>query len=152
MLTDPEDDETEHFVDVPDVESCPEDAGSEEEASASRPALTAAQSTSAPPTSKYDGRKRDPRYCHAEITCLWELVSVLALAIAPQIRNSETHAVMTPSGSFLATLPPFRVIACDAVARGPGDHDNSRSVTEHALAFPGSVRVSQPEEADDQGQ
>jgi ribosome biogenesis protein MAK21 len=28
---------------------------------------------------KYDGKKRDPLYCHAEMSCLWELVSTFTL-------------------------------------------------------------------------
>ena len=51
MLIEPEDEE-EHFVD------------------ADQPKPVASSSTSV-----YDGRKRDPKFAHADSSCLWELVS-----------------------------------------------------------------------------
>ncbi len=70
MLTDPEEqDEEEHFVDVKEDENADDDEEKSEKGEASVLAI-------APPKrSGYDGRKRDPRFANAQITCLWEIVS-----------------------------------------------------------------------------
>ncbi|KAI8065907.1 CBF/Mak21 family-domain-containing protein [Gongronella butleri] len=58
MLTTPEENDDEQFVDAPDDEDQDE----------SKPAAAL------PTMTLYDGRKRDPRFSHAEHSCLWELL------------------------------------------------------------------------------
>ncbi|KAG2184086.1 hypothetical protein INT44_009101 [Umbelopsis vinacea] len=57
-----EDDEEEHFEDAPD---------SDDEAASKKPTKATAASSHG---TKYDGRKRDPRFANADKTCLWELI------------------------------------------------------------------------------
>lgn len=67
LITQPEeDDDEEHFEDAPDSD---DDQDSDKK---SKAAATSASSHS----TKYDGRKRDPRFANADKTCLWELVSI----------------------------------------------------------------------------
>jgi ribosome biogenesis protein MAK21 len=62
MLIEPEDNEEEHFVDVP------------EDGSAVEPATVKAGNSKAAASNAYDGKKREPQYANAESSCLWELV------------------------------------------------------------------------------
>ncbi|KAL0073542.1 hypothetical protein F4703DRAFT_1897086 [Phycomyces blakesleeanus] len=70
MLTSPEDDdEEEHFVDMPDEDE--EEGENEEKKSETK---TETKETTLDMSAQYDGRKRDPRFSNAEKSCLWELV------------------------------------------------------------------------------
>lgn len=68
MLTDPEDDDEEHFIDVREEADGDSDEDGEEKAERSALAIKSNKPV-------YDGRKRDPRFACAEITCLWDIVS-----------------------------------------------------------------------------
>jgi hypothetical protein len=67
LITQPEeDDDEEHFEDAPDSD--------DEKDSDKKPKAAATSAFSH--STKYDGRKRDPRYANADKTCLWELVRI----------------------------------------------------------------------------
>ncbi|KAK1923668.1 putative ribosome biogenesis protein [Papiliotrema laurentii] len=59
MLIEPEDDGEEHFVD------------------ADRPQKSVPEASSSTHANAYDGRKRDPKFAHADASCLWELTPFL---------------------------------------------------------------------------
>jgi len=68
LITQPEeDDDEEHFEDAPD---------SDDEKDSDKKTKAAATSAFSHST-KYDGRKRDPRFANADKTCLWELVRII---------------------------------------------------------------------------
>ena len=63
MITEPQDDGEEHFVDAPENVHQASQMGEKLNASGSK---------------EYDGRKREPQYSNAETSCLWELVRIPA--------------------------------------------------------------------------
>ncbi|KAN0059992.1 RNA-binding ribosome biosynthesis protein mak21 [Thecaphora frezii] len=108
MLNDPEDDDEEHFQDV--VESDDEADGAEGETSAA--AAAAAASGAAKTASRaYSGRKRDPRFSNAGLTCLWDVVPLLkhfhpSVALhARQLLQSES--ITSSADLSLNTLSHF---------------------------------------------
>ncbi|KAI9031685.1 CBF/Mak21 family-domain-containing protein [Phycomyces nitens] len=71
MLTSPEDDdEEEHFVDMPDED----DEDADKDAQDKPETETETKEKTLDLSAQYDGRKRDPRFSNAEKSCLWELV------------------------------------------------------------------------------
>ncbi|KAI6822141.1 CBF-domain-containing protein [Hortaea werneckii] len=71
MITDSEwneEDEEEHFVDVPEDGAADDKPSGEQQNDSSAPQQTG---------QRYDPRKRDPEYAHAERSCLWELLPFL---------------------------------------------------------------------------
>ncbi|ORX37639.1 CBF/Mak21 family-domain-containing protein [Kockovaella imperatae] len=94
MLSEPEDDEVEHFVDA----DRPQDdvTGAPAQASGSR---------------AYDGKKREPRFANADASCLWELLPFLdhfhpSISLqASQLLNSEP--ITGSSDISLNTLVSF---------------------------------------------
>lgn len=71
MITEREDDDEEHFHDV--VSSDDED-----ERVASKQAGIAAITVGKHASTKYDGRKREPRFAHAGTTCLWDVLPLIS--------------------------------------------------------------------------
>ncbi|KDN40347.1 CBF-domain-containing protein [Tilletiaria anomala UBC 951] len=71
MLDDPEEDDEEHFVDVKDDdEEEQDDEAGQGKQEGSALAITANGISRV----AYDGRKRDPRFAGAQITCLWDIL------------------------------------------------------------------------------
>jgi ribosome biogenesis protein MAK21 len=67
MLIEPEDDGEEHFVD------------------ADRPQKSVPEASSSTHANAYDGRKRDPKFAHADASCLWELVNWIDICQSPLV-------------------------------------------------------------------
>ncbi|RKP26604.1 CBF/Mak21 family-domain-containing protein [Syncephalis pseudoplumigaleata] len=98
MITQPEDDDQEeHFTDVDD-----DDEEGKDEANGSMHRETASSSQ---PASKYDGRKRDPRYTGAEYSCLWEL-ALLAKHYHPSFSH---HAQCLLEGERITEQPQLHL-------------------------------------------
>ena len=91
MMTEAEvqdEDEEEHFVDVPEDEA---------EIHPDRAALKNAATTL--PTQHYDPRKRDPEHAHAERSCLWDLLPFLQ-------HFHPSVAMFAESLLFAKAMPP----------------------------------------------
>ncbi|PWN44488.1 CBF-domain-containing protein [Ceraceosorus guamensis] len=73
LLTEPEDDEEEHFVDVPDED---EEALTVSQ-SGQKDTLTTTTTTTKSQRNLYDPSKPHPQFAGAESTCLWEIVPLL---------------------------------------------------------------------------
>lgn len=76
MLTEPEEDGEEHFVDAPDEDE-DEDASMAAPTAVLKPSAPGLANAAGSKATSYDARKRDPRWAGAELTCLWELVPLL---------------------------------------------------------------------------
>lgn len=74
MLTEPEEDDEEHFYDVPDDGQDAE--GGEVDSAAKREALR--RSLAQEKKKEYDPLKREPQYARAELSCLWEMNRLMA--------------------------------------------------------------------------
>ncbi|SNX83592.1 related to MAK21 - protein required for 60S ribosomal subunit biogenesis [Melanopsichium pennsylvanicum] len=92
MLTEPEEDDEEHFHDVTSSDEEEEDA---EKKLAAAAAKVMAQNTS----TKYDGRKREPRFAHAGTTCLWDVLPLLS-HFHPSV---SVHALQLLEGGKITT-------------------------------------------------
>nr|POE50127.1 ribosome biogenesis protein noc1 [Quercus suber] len=121
MMTEPEvedEDEEEHFVDVPET--------NEDNIHLSR----AGQQSSQDPN-RYDPRKRDPTHAHAERSCLWELlpflkhfhpsVSLFADAIlyrktTPQKPDPATHSLMHFLDRFVYRNPKSKEVSTHGIS------------------------------------
>ncbi|GAC98806.1 hypothetical protein PHSY_006401 [Pseudozyma hubeiensis SY62] len=89
MLTEAEeDDEEEHFRDV---------ASSDDEEADGKLAGKAASGRDA--STKYDGRKREPRFAHAGSTCLWDLLPLIS-HFHPSV---SVHALQLLQGGKIST-------------------------------------------------
>lgn len=72
MITEPEEDDEEHFHDVASSEDEGEQGEKKQPAALSKIAAAAQHAGT-----KYDGRKREPRFAHAGTTCLWDVLPLL---------------------------------------------------------------------------
>lgn len=91
MLTEPEEDDEEHFQDVASSDDEGEDAPAKE-----KPTPAAAGKDA---SAKYDGRKREPRFAHAGTTCLWDILPLLA-HYHPSV---SVHALQLLEGGKVST-------------------------------------------------
>ncbi|CDS00434.1 related to MAK21-protein required for 60S ribosomal subunit biogenesis [Sporisorium scitamineum] len=85
MLTEPEEDDEEHFH---DVDSSDDESDKVEKKAAAKDAST-----------KYDGRKREPRFAHAGTTCLWDVLPLVS-HFHPSV---SVHAVQLLKGGKITT-------------------------------------------------
>ncbi|TKY87754.1 hypothetical protein EX895_003335 [Sporisorium graminicola] len=88
MLTEPEEDDEEHFHDVASSDDESEDKDKAKNKTAARDAST-----------KYDGRKREPRFAHAGTTCLWDVLPLVS-HYHPSV---SVHALQLLEGGKITT-------------------------------------------------
>ncbi|CBQ70989.1 related to MAK21-protein required for 60S ribosomal subunit biogenesis [Sporisorium reilianum SRZ2] len=90
MLTEPEEDDEEHFHDV---------ASSDDESEDKRTDKPAPAAAAKHASTKYDGRKREPRFAHAGTTCLWDVLPLVS-HFHPSV---SVHALQLLEGGKITT-------------------------------------------------
>ncbi|SPO25152.1 related to MAK21 - protein required for 60S ribosomal subunit biogenesis [Ustilago trichophora] len=96
MLTEPEEDDEEHFQDVASSDDESEDLDKKQAAAAAAVKLSTSHQHA---STKYDGRKREPRFAHAGTTCLWDVLPLLS-HFHPSV---SVHALQLLEGGKIST-------------------------------------------------
>lgn len=78
LIDQPEENDEEHFVDIPSDEDEDEKQQQLDLKKNKKRKFASPQPIKSSTNDRiYDGRKRDPKYCNADQTCIWELVIIV---------------------------------------------------------------------------